>query len=57
MKPNKTEFSEEDIQSTIKYLKTKNPDKATREDAIKLLQKMGDTAHIIAHGVVEKDED
>ena len=45
------------IKKAIKYLRTKNPDKATREEAISLLRKMGDTAHEIAHDVVEKEED
>lgn len=35
-----TKYSEKDIQKAIRYLKTKQPKKATREQAIKLLDKM-----------------
>ncbi len=56
MKHPKSAFSEEDIKSTIRYLKTKNPLKATREDAIKLLEGMGNSAHLLAHDIVEKQK-
>ena len=49
------EITEEDIQKAIRYLKTKDPAKANREDAIKLLQSMQLTAHMIAHDQVEKE--
>lgn len=56
MKKSKSSFSEVDIQSAMKYLKTKNPLKATREDAITLLEGMGTSAHMIAHDIVEKEK-
>lgn len=56
MTDQKKEFSEEDIQSTIKYLKTKNPEKATREDAIRFLEGMETSAHMIAHDIVDKEK-
>lgn len=56
MKKAKISFSEVDIQSAIRYLKTKNPLKATREDAITLLEGMGTSAHMIAHDIVNKEK-
>lgn len=51
-----SDITEEDIQKTINYLKTTKGDKeATRENAIKLLQGMQVTAHMIAHDEVEND--
>ena len=50
------DFSEEDIQKTIKYLKTKNPEEATRGNAIKFLKGMKVTAHMIANKVTEGTE-
>ncbi len=55
MKKTVNSFSEDDIQSAMKYLKTKNPLKATREDAITLLEGMGTSAHMIAHDIVNKE--
>lgn len=55
MKTSKISFSEDDIKSAMKYLNTKNPLKATREDAITLLEGMGTSAHMIAHDIVEKE--
>ncbi len=55
MKKSKNSFSEDDILSAMKYLKTKNPLKATREDAITLLEGMGTSAHMIAHDIVNKE--
>lgn len=53
---NECDFSEEDIQKAINYLKTnKSPEEATRENAIKLLQGMEITAHMIAHEEVERE--
>jgi HEAT repeat protein len=49
------QFSEEDIQTAMRYLQTKDPEKATREDAIELLKKMGDTAHLIAEMSAEDE--
>lgn len=56
MKKDEISFSEEDIESAIKYLKTKDPLKATREDAITLLEGMGTSAHMIAHDIVNKEK-
>jgi len=56
MKKDEISFSEADIQSAMKYLKTKDPLKATREDAITLLEGMGTSAHIIAHDIVSKEK-
>ena len=55
MKKTVNSFNEDDILSAMKYLKTKNPLKATREDAIILLEGMGTSAHMIAHDIVEKE--
>lgn len=55
MKKTVNSFNEDDIQSAMKYLKTKNPLKATREDAITLLEGMGTSAHMIAHDIVSKE--
>ena len=47
----------EDIQKAVKYLKTNKGEKeATRENAIKLLQGMQITAHMIAHDKIEKEQ-
>lgn len=54
MKNKPVQFSEEDIQRTIRYLKTKDPKTATRENAIKMLEGMKVTAHMIAHDIVDK---
>jgi len=40
-----TAFSEKDIQTAIKYLKTIDPKRATREDAIMWLENQKLTAH------------
>ena len=56
MKKDEISFSEADIQSAMKYLKTKDPLKATREDAITLLEGMGTSAHMIAHDIVSKEK-
>lgn len=50
------DFSEKDIETTIKYLKTIKPQESTREYAIKLLKGMKLTAHIIAHDKVDKEK-
>lgn len=48
-----SDITEEDIQKAINYLKTtKGEEEATRENAIKLLQGMQVTAHLIAHDQV-----
>ncbi len=50
------QFSEKDIQAAMRYLKSKGEDNVTREDAIELLQDMGDTAHMIAEMAVESEK-
>ena len=53
-----SDITEEDIQKAINYLKTtKGEEEATRENAIKLLQGMQVTAHLIAHDQVDKEKD
>jgi len=52
MKALSSEITEKDIQAAINYLKTQGKD-ATRENAIKLLQGMKITAHMIAHDKVK----
>jgi hypothetical protein len=55
MKKQSSEITEEDIQKAINYLKTnKSPEEATRENAIKFLQGMQITAHMIAHDQIDK---
>jgi hypothetical protein len=44
-----------DIESVINFLKTSDPDNATREHAIEMLENMQDLAHLIAHKVVEDE--
>ena len=56
MKKDEISFSETDIESAMKYLKTKDPLKATRQDAITLLEGMGTSAHMIAHDIVNKEK-
>lgn len=56
MKKDEISFSEDDIQSAMKYLWTKDPLKATREEAITLLEGMGTSAHMIAHDIVSKEK-
>lgn len=52
-----SDITEKDIEKTINYLKTTKGEKeATRENAIKLLQGMQITAHLIAHDKVAKTE-
>ncbi len=49
-----SEITEADIQKAINYLQTnRSPEEATRENAIKLLQGMQITAHMIAHEKVD----
>ncbi|MDA1317403.1 MAG: hypothetical protein O3B87_05295 [bacterium] len=56
MKNQTSDITEEDIQKTINYLKTsKGQEEATRENAIKLLQGMQITAHMIAHDKVSEE--
>ncbi len=51
-----SDITEEDIQKAINYLRiNKSPEGATRENAIKYLQGMQITAHMIAHDVVDKE--
>lgn len=56
MKKQTSDITEEDIQKAINYLKaTKGEEEATRENAIKLLQGMQITAHMIAHDQVGQE--
>lgn len=56
MKNQISDITEEDIQKAINYLKTsKGQEEATRENAIKLLQGMQITAHMIAHDKVNEE--
>jgi len=55
MKKQTSDITEKDIQKAIKYLETnKSKEEATRENAIKLLQGMQITAHMIAHDKVDE---
>ena len=56
MKKQTSDITEADIQKAIKYLElTKGKEEATRENAIKLLQGMQITAHMIAHDKVNEE--
>lgn len=46
---------EQDIESVIRFLNTSDPENATREHAIEMLENMEDLAHLIAHKVVEDE--
>jgi len=55
MKKQTSDITEKDILKAIKYLETnKSKEEATRENAIKLLQGMQITAHMIAHDKVDE---
>lgn len=57
MKKQTSDITEEDIQKAINYLRTtKGEEEATRENAIKLLQGMQITAHMIAHDQVKEEQ-
>jgi len=57
MKKQTSDITEEDIQKAINYLKTtKGEEEAIRENAIKLLQGMQITAHMIAHDKVDQEK-
>lgn len=43
------EISEQDIESVIRYLKAHEPEKATRENAITLLEDLRAGVHSMAH--------
>lgn len=47
----KTKYSEEYIQKALNYLKTRHPERATREGAIKLLSGMKVAAKDIARAL------
>lgn len=50
----KQEFSEEEIEKTINYLKTNRPDlPATKEEAIKILRAMQGTSESFVETVVK----
>jgi len=54
MKKQTSDITEADIQKAINYLETnKGKEEATRKNAIKLLQGMQITAHMIAHDKVD----
>jgi len=50
------EVSEEDIETTLGYLKTTGKADATREDAIKYLEEKQALAHMAAHKIVEDEK-
>ncbi len=50
------EMTEEDIQAILRYLKTNVNKDATREDAIKFLEENNESAHLIAHKLVEDEK-
>lgn len=43
------ELNEKDIDSTIRYLKTIDPDNATPEMAIEFLEELHASVHVLAH--------
>ena len=49
------EITEEDINSTIIYLKTQNKP-SSKEDAIKYLEEKAAVAHMAAHKIVEDEQ-
>ena len=55
MSKNKEQY-EKDIESVIRFLKTTDPENATRERAIEMLGNMESLAHLIAHKVVEDEQ-
>jgi len=48
-----SQMTEDDIEATLRYLKTNEDKNATREDAIKYLQEHQSLAHLAAHKIVE----
>lgn len=48
---------EKDIQSVIRYLEQTDPDNATRDKAIEMLNDMHSMAHLIAHKIVDDHQD
>lgn len=51
------EITEEDIEKTLQYLRTNENKDATREDAIAYLEEKHAQAHVIAHKVVEDEQE
>lgn len=49
------QITEQDIETTIRFLKTQNLP-CTREDAIKHLEKKAALAHMAAHKIVEDEQ-
>jgi len=47
------QYTEEDIQIVIKYLKVENPQKANREGAIEFLEELQVAGKDIAHALLE----
>ena len=50
------EITETDIESAIRFLKTTGKPNATREDAIKHLEKKHAVAYMAAHKIVEDEQ-
>jgi hypothetical protein len=50
------EISESDIEATIRYLKTTGKSDATREDAVRHLEKKHAVAHMAAHKIVADEQ-
>ena len=51
----KADQREKDIQSTMHALQLTNPEHATREDAIEMLENMQTAAHLFAHAKVDEE--
>lgn len=49
-------MTEEDIEATVRYLRTHGEPNATRDDAIEYLNGMQATLHLAAHKIVEDME-
>ena len=47
---------EQDIKTVIRYLEKNDPQNATREKAISMLNNMESTAHILAHKIVDDEK-
>jgi hypothetical protein len=47
---------ESDIEKVLRYLKIHEPEKATREPAIEILDDMQLAAHILAHDIVTDEQ-
>jgi len=47
------QYTEEDIQTVIRYLKVENPQKANREGAVEFLEELQTAGKDIAHALLE----